>query len=211
MSVTRRKITSVYGDFVSDITRLKRFDAQTQRNFTARGSPSISRWQLYQLTESIFFSSFRTFELFVRDIFLLYTLEKRPRSGRVVKSWLAPRDFLHAEGLIKSSMTHLDWTSPDVVIERTELYLKNGFPIKVPYTSRLSLLRDCKRLRNQIAHSSKEALNEYKKVLQSYYGTLPLSIPRVGAFLLEPDRINPSKHLLIKYLDEYLYLADNLT
>lgn len=128
VAITRRAVSAALKDFQLEIRRLEKFDAENQRNFAAS---VLSQKQLHLLTEAIFFSSFRTYENFVRDIFLLYCMGKTPCSGRKkVKSFLSPLDFCHTENLIKSSMPFLDWSSPDTVIDRSELYLQNGFPIK---------------------------------------------------------------------------------
>lgn len=73
----------------------------------------------------------------MRDVFLLYCLEKRPQTGKKVGSYLKPKSFHHAEQLIQSSMPFLDWVSPETVVSRAELYLDQGFPIKLPVATNL--------------------------------------------------------------------------
>jgi hypothetical protein len=163
------------------------------------------------MTESIFFAAFRAYEGFLGDIFQLYCLEKETRSGRRVRSYLRPRDFNHSGKLLKSSMHFLDWTSPETIIARAETYLEDGFPIKLPYTTKKSILTDLKRLRNQIAHNSHESFVDYKKVLTGYFGTLPLSIPSPGEFLLLSSRPAPKKYNLLFYLDFMKEVAGQLT
>ena len=182
MAVARRAISAALKDFQLEIQRLEKFDAENQKNFAAS---ALSQKQLHLLTEAIFFSSFRTYENFVRDIFLLYCMGKNPFSGRrKVKSFLTPLDFLHAENLIKSAMPFLDWSSPDTIISRSELYLKNGFPIKDAIEPHLIELREFKKIRNHIAHNSTESFGEYVKVLKRHYSVIPLTPPSPGEFLL---------------------------
>lgn len=182
MAVTRRSISAVLSDFQLEISRLEKFDNENQKNFAAS---SLSRKQLHLLTEAIFFSSFRTYENFIRDVFLLYCMGKNPCSGRrKVKSFLNPLDFHHTEDLIKSAMPFLDWSSPDAIIDRSELYLKDGFPIKAAIEPHLANLRDYKKIRNHIAHNSTESFNEFLKVLRKHYSVTPLTPPLPGEFLL---------------------------
>jgi len=215
MPRSRRKVSAVRRDFHAELNRLRRFDAVNQERFSPySGVPQpgrLTRHQLHFLTEAVFFRAFRAYESFVRDVFLLYCLEKRPRSGARVRSSLNPRSFLHAEELIQSSRPFLDWTSPDTVIERAELYLKDGFPIKLPYTTHRETLRDFKKIRNHIAHDSKESLKRYKLVLRKHYRTIPLSIPPPGEFLLVRDRVNPRKYKLLIFFDLMIRLSDDLT
>jgi hypothetical protein len=215
MRITRRKVSAPYQDLVAELDRLLRLDANNQAAFAAgieaRGGIRITRHQLHMMTESIFFTAFRAYECFLGDIFQLYCLEKRPRSGMKVKSYLKPKDFDHAGKLLKSSMQFLDWTSPEIVIKRAETYLDKGFPIKLPYTTHRSTLLDLKRLRNQIAHDSRESINGYMQVLRSHFLMIPLVTPSPGEFLLLPSRINPAKYNLQIYLEFLKNIAAQLS
>jgi len=211
MSSSRRKTSTVLRAFQAEIKRLEKFDSENQLKFTTSGKKgNLSLRQLHLLTEHIFFVGFRTYEGFIRDLFLLYCLEKPHSSGKKVVSYLRPKDFNHAEILIKSSMSFLDWTSPDEVIGRAETYLQNGFPIKLPYESNLQSLREFKHIRNHIAHNSKESLEKFKKVVKGHYGTMPLVIPPPGEFLLIPDKTNPKKYKLLVFFDLMKRIAQQL-
>lgn len=210
----RRKHSAVLNDFHSELRSLERLDAENQRNFsTSTGGSSskgLSQWQLYLLTESIFFSAFRAYENFIRDVFLLYCMEKRPPSGAKARSFLKPKNFNHTERLIQSSMPFLDWTEPDTVLDRAELYLNEGFPVKLPYTTNRETLREFKRIRNHIAHYSKKSLQDYKKVLRQHYGTVPLSIPSPGEFLLASEK-GSRKYKLLTFFDIMRKVSKDLT
>lgn len=207
MAQKRIKISAAYNDFSSQINSLRSFDATNQTNFQ---SNKLSKKQLYFLTESIFFNAFREYENLVRDIFVLYTQEKKRTNGRKVKSYLQPRDFYHAENLIKSSMKFLDWNTPNTIIERSELYLKDGYPIKTPYTTNRTSLVQYKRLRNHIAHNSIESLSGFKKILRSYYGTNPLKIPSLGEYLVLTSKQDATKYHLLEFFDLIEDMADRI-
>jgi len=211
MRIPRRKVSAPYTDLVSEIDRLLRLDEANQVAFSGTRGPRITRHQLHLMTESIFVAAFRMYEGFISDVFLLYCLEKRPRSGRRVKSFLQPKDFFHAGSLIQSSMPFLDWTSPATVIKRAETYLSSGFPIKLPYTSHKEILEDLKRLRNHIAHDSWESLNGYKIVLKRHYLTIPLILPAPGEFLLLPNRTDAARYNLQFYLDTMKDIGGQIT
>lgn len=207
----RRRISAVLRDFQVELERLEKYDSGNQRNFSSNQSNKLSKEQLYLLTESIFFAAFRAYEGFVRDVFLLYCLEKPTVSGRKVKSYIRPKNFAHAEEIIQSSMPFLDWTSPHTVVERAELYLKDGFPIKLAYTSHLNKLTNFKKVRNHIAHNSKESLSTYKKVLKEHYGTIPLHIPTPGEFLLVSEALNSPKYKLLTFFDLVRKISIDIT
>lgn len=210
MSKSRRKLTAALNDFQNEIARLKRFDEDNQSSFN-RSPSGLTKHQLHLLTEAIFFAAYRSYEGFIRDVFLLYCLEKSPSSGRRVRSYLQPKNFNHAEVLIKSSMPFLSWTSPAEVIKRSETYLKDGFPIKLPYSTNNTMLDRFKRIRNHIAHDSSESLNAYKKVLRQHFGTTPLRIPPPGEYLLLIDRNDRSKYYLQSFFESMNQLAISLT
>lgn len=215
MPTSRRRISAVYNDFFNEIRRLEHYDTENQAKFSASvaavGPVKLSKRQLFMLTEAIFFTGYRAYENFLRDIFLLYCMEKKPKSAQVVNSFLDPRDFNHAEMLIQSSMPFLDWSSPSIVINRAELYLAQGFPIKLPISTNQDLLTDYKRLRNHIAHNSKESLDEYKKTIRKHLSTIPLIIPSPGEFLLISERRMPHKYKLLTFFDLMKKLANDIT
>lgn len=196
MSKKRIKISAAYNDFNKELQALKNFDKINQENFQIN---KLSKKQLHLLTESVFFSAFREYENFLRDIFLLYTQEKRNANNDKIESYLRPKDFFHAEKLIQSSMKIIDWNSPDTIIERSELYLKNGFPIKTPYTINRTKFSTYRTLRNHIAHNSTKSIEDYKKVLRAYFGTNPLIIPSVGEYLLKTSKIERRNYNLLDF------------
>lgn len=214
MPSVRRKHSAALRDFRTELDSLERFDAENQAAFSAAtrapGSKKLPQRQLHLLTEAIFFAGFRAYESFVRDVFLLYCMEKKPPSGAKAKSFIKPKNFNHAEDLIQSSMRFLDWTQPDKVIQRAELYLDNGFPVKLPYTTNLEVLRDFKRIRNHIAHDSKPSLEEYRKVLRKHYRTIPLTLPSPGEFLLVPER-HSTRYKLLTFFDLMKKVSNDLT
>jgi hypothetical protein len=196
MAQVRRKHAAVIKDFKKELQRLENFDADNQANFR---TGELSKAQLRLLSEAIFFSAFRAYENYIRDIFILYCLGKSPTGKQKSLCYLQPKTYIHAEHLLQSGMPYLDWTSPDTVIQRAELYLKESVPIKLAYTSNLESLRNCKRLRNHIAHNSKESLRDYKKVLKSHYGIIPLTLPSPGEYLLFSEKKDKSKYKLLTY------------
>lgn len=210
MPIARRKLSAAVRDFRHEMAQLERFDAENQSNFSS-AIRSLSKKQLHFLTEAIFFRAFRSFEGFTRDIFLLYCMGKRTLDGSKVVSHLKPSGFFHAEILIRSSMRFLDWANPDTLIERSEIYLKEGFPIKLPVTSSRESLHDFRKIRNHIAHDSKESLDGYKSVLRRHFRTVPLSIPSPGEFLLVSDRVDPTKYKLLVFFEQLKNLASDLT
>jgi hypothetical protein len=205
----RLKISASVNWFTQEINRLRRFDFDNQKKFNNR---ELTISQLELLVESIFFNSFRSYEGFIREIFILYCMEKKSSKRPHSKSYLQPINFLHAEQLLKSSMDFLDWTSPDTVINRAELCLENGHPVKLPYTINRLHLQDFKKIRNHIAHNSIESEQNFSKVVRTYYnGVTPFVIPNPAKYLMLTSRVNPLNYILLDFFDLMIKMTNDLT
>jgi hypothetical protein len=205
----RIKISAAYNSFIQEIARLERFDYQNHLKFN---NNELTKAQMELMVESIFFAGFRAYEGFIREIFVLYCLEKTTTRKASIKSYLKPKNFEHSELLVKSSMPFLDWTKPETVIERSELYLENGYPIKLPYTTNLQQLKSFKTLRNHIAHNSIESEIQYEKIVRTYYhGVRPLKIPTPGQYLMLTSRTIPGNYLLLDFFGLMKTISIDLT
>ncbi len=197
-----------------ELASLRSLDQKNQKQYggaNRAGKAKLTSAQLYLLTEAIFFAAFRAYEQFLRNVFLLYCCGIKHHKSRIVRSYLQPKNLNHAETLIRSSMPFLDWSRPDTLLERSETYLKNGFPLKTPLAANIEELRDLRRLRNHIAHMSVESLQEYKKILKKHYGTIPLRVPRPGEFLLMPSKKPKTSYYLHEYLGTIESVAKAMT
>lgn len=206
-----RNISTLKKQFVLEIDRLDRLDKRNQADFSAGGTMRLLKNQLESLTEFLFLSGFRAYECFIGLLFAHYCCEAPHSSRKSVHSFLQPKSVMHASQLIKSSMHFIDWSSPDTVISRAELYLKDGFPFKLPFTTHRTNLSSLKKIRNHIAHNSLESLEEYKKVVKDYYSTIPLKIPSPGAFLLLPSKQNRHIYNLQAFFNLMKMLSNELT
>ena len=206
---SRVKISASLNAFEQEINRLERFDYLNQQKFS---SNELSKAQIELLVESIFFTGYRNFEAFIREVFILYCMEKKSSKRPHAKSFLKPKNFAHAEQLIKSSMEFLDWTSPDTVISRAELYLHNGHPIKLPYSSYRQQLKDFKKIRNHIAHNSLESESHFEKVVRTYFhGVRPLVMPSPGAYLMFTSRQVNTNYILLDFFNLMKQISSDLT
>jgi len=196
----------------TEFKTLRLFDDKNQNIFSGGSSAKgLTKSQMFYLTEAIFFASFRCYEQFLRNVFLLYCCGRQSSGRKSVRSYLQPKNIKHAEMLVKSSMPFLDWSSPDVLIERTESYLKDGYPMKIPLSTNIENLRDLKKIRNHIAHMSRESTSDFTRVVRSHYGTRPLNLPRPGEYLLLSCRNNSSTYYLEKYMKVMEDVAEKVT
>ena len=186
----------------TEFRTLRALDDKNQELFARASSVrGLTKTQMLLMTEAVFFAAFRTYEQFLRNVFLLYCCGIQSSGRKLVRSFLHPKTIQHAEKLLKSSMPFLDCSSPDTLIERAEAYLKDGHPLKISISTNLDSLRTLKKVRNHIAHMSTESMAEFKKVLKTHYGTIPLKLLRPGEFLLLPSKHDPTSYYLRSYMD----------
>lgn len=206
----RIKISASYNDFVKSIESLAKLDKDNQSRISS--SNGLSKDQFAMLTEGVYFSAYRSFETFIEEIFILYSQGKASILGKKPKTYLNPRDYNHAYELIKSSKAYLEWNNPDHVIGRAETYLKDGGPVKQVVAANRVVLNDMRKIRNHIAHNSKESFSQYQKVIMNHFRTLPLKIPRPGEYLvMMVPRSSPPTHYLLFYLENLKRIAKDLT
>lgn len=190
-----------YTEFQFEITGLFLLEQRTQEQNLA-----LHKSQVATINEAILIRGFRAYENLLERAFLHYAQGQPTLSNTPVVSFLSPRDEEHAHDMVKSSQTFLEWNKPDIVIERAECYLDQGGPIKQVITAKREVLSDIRRVRNHIAHNSRQSLEEFKKVVRNYNQTLPLVIPTSGEFLNSHiTRKQKSSSVLKFYLNE---LAD---
>ena len=210
----RRAVSAPYREFSEEICRLKRLDTENQNRLALSvGNPGqgrISKRQLDLLSEGVFLATFRSFENMIEDIFLLYVLEKSTISGKKPSSYLRPKNFDHCRSIIKSSQPYIDWSDPDQIVKRAELFLKSGEPVKSHVAANLSFLREVKWVRNHVAHGSTESRKKYQKVLQDRLLAVPLRIPTVGEFLNMPIRTDRHTYHLRQYMERISQIAHDL-
>lgn len=153
------------------------------------------------IAESILFHAYRTYEEFIESVFLDYCLGAQTNNNQAVKSFLRPKNQDHARELIRALEKFIEWDA-DRTIQRAELFLEDGFPIKNAIVLHKSVLVDIRKIRNYIAHSSKEAENKYNQVIKNAFGTAPLEMPFCGQFLRLYN--NKTKDLYLTYYTEVL-------
>lgn len=202
----RIKISAASRDFDNMLKSIKRLDAKNQARFNiAIGRPKadqITQQQLWMLTEGLLVQAFRAYEKFLAEVFTLLTQGKTNSVGQNAVSYINPVSFEHAQKMLQSAMPFLEWNSVDSVILRADTYLKDGFPIKLPLTANLTLLREIRHIRNHIAHDSNESRRKFLSVVSNRLPTVPSRKPSAGEFLnmTDPNGVQ-SQYFLETYLD----------
>ena len=210
----RRKFQTAHRALEGELLRLIRIDIENQRRrSTTAGRPSageISPKQLYLLNESVFFAAYRAFENYMEECFILYTMGVANLSGFCANSYLASRNYNKNREIIKSGNRYLDWNTPETLISRSELLLKDGEPVKSVLVAKTAPMRRLKRIRNHIAHNSEESLLDFKKVLRAELSALPISLPSAGEFLQMRLPRSRTERFLQHFIQEMRLIGSDL-
>jgi hypothetical protein len=195
------KLSDLHSTYISKLARLIAIDKEYQ----AIQFSSVS--VLNTSIEYVFLDGYKCWENFIEEIFISYTTYNKPISGKTPESFLKPTNEEHALDLLKLEKTYLDWTSPDNIIKRAEICFKSHQIITQPIQQCLSDLRDAKKIRNCIAHGSKESNRIFNGVCRQNLGKI-FNSP--GEYLnhSSPDKVN---HYNIYYLNLFKNLVSLLS
>lgn len=182
--------------------------ARQLRTSANSAQPALPISENHFFYESVFLRVFRAYENYLERIFISYTQQEPTLAGVGVLSFVTPSDKDHARKLITSSMPFLDWTSPQNVISRAEVYLQNGGPIKLATSTNQAFLVQTKKIRNHISHNSEESQIPYLKVLNELLLTTPIVIPTPGELLSMVPTKGPSKN--VEILEYYIKKFESL-
>lgn len=203
--VERRRVSTAFEEFNAELKRLESLDDLNQeRYFPGPGRPGklrLSAGQMHLLTEAILTRAFSKYEEFIEQVFVLYCQGRPDLSGARVGSYIVPRNAQHARAMLKAGMAFLEWNSPDKVIGRCETYLHKDSPIFLAISTHQTRLTHIRRVRNAIAHSSSEAINQFQRTVRDELGAAPLRPMSPGHFLIMTDRRAPRAQY---YLRSYI-------
>ena len=187
-------------EFTGTVTLIK--SLRTKANDPNANISAPERFLLY---EAIFLRVFRAYENLLEETFVSYLVGEQSASGNAVPCFVTPRDRDHARAIVTSSQPFLDWTSPPVVITRSETYINGGDPVRSAITASQQYLQIAKKLRNHIAHNSRESTQEFRKVVQEFLLTLPVQLPSAGELLAQRPARGPANRMeVLEYFIEKL-------
>lgn len=120
------------------------------------------------LAEAVAFRLFRLQERLVRVFFLNSCVMTRSPSNNSIKSKLRCKDWATAEEILKAGNRFLDWGHPTNTKNIANLIFQNGYPVSDLIASHESSLIDLQRIRNYIAHDSREAKTAFIRTTKNY-------------------------------------------
>src|SRR5271165_4142210 len=133
--------------------------------------------------EALFLRAFTAYENDVERLFLHYVTGGTTLQGITANSYLRITDEALARKLTKAGYKFLSWAKPQEIRVTAENYIENGWPISDMMNAKAQDLADCERIRNRIAHNSREALIRFNTVQRNLLNTERLFPISPGQFL----------------------------
>ncbi len=156
-----KSILSAEG-LVSDVRKLERVRTSTRQGV-------LHSKRVARIAELAFMGMFAAWEEFLEDTFIRYLAGASDSGpgGPILKLGKS-EDMKHAYKVLSGKpdfnpeKNTMSWTSPQVVIERAEVFFAGGRPYKQCLAANRSLLEQAKHIRNRTAHSSDRCRRQFK-------------------------------------------------
>ena len=162
-------ISSAEG-LVADVRKLERVKTSIHEG-------TLHSKRVARIAELAFMGIFAAWEEFLEDTFIRYLAG----ASNAASKWPVLRlgkseDMKHAYKVLSGKpgfnreKDTMSWTSPQVVIERAEVFFAGGRPYKPCLAADQSLLVQAKHIRNRTAHSSDRCRKQFKTTALSLLG-----------------------------------------
>ena len=133
------------------------------------------------LTESVVLQLFGRWERFLESIFIEYMCGGKSANGSAAVRYVFPTGAEHAYQLVQNVNAYPDWADLEKVSKNANNFFENGGPFGVLNTMKAEI-NAIRKVRNAIAHTSKNATEKFEDLVRGKVGYLP-------------ERITPAKFL----------------
>lgn len=148
-----------------DVTKFKEFRKGKYR--------PILKLRIHSIVELSFLKLFISWEQFLEHAFTRYMCGARTSSRFSPERFVQPKTLEHALNIIKQERHYVDWTVGSEVIQKAELYFRDGEPFASALGGSLAQLDEMKKIRNRIAHSSKDSEEKFQSLVRQKLGYNP--------------------------------------
>jgi len=160
------------------------------------GFPQI---QIEIIAEMAFLRVFMAWENFLEESFIRYLVGAASPAGYCPERFVNPPNMVIAEKLIKGEREYVRWNSASDVINRSDLFFKDGEPYKNVLQGATTELNEMNTIRNRIAHKSTYSKNKFTDFVRRTFGHRIRGMTP-GRFLLTPKDASSR----ITYFDHYV-------
>lgn len=156
----------------------------SQRLITKIRDLGLPQIQLEIIVELAFLRIFIAWENFLEGSFIRYLMGAKSPSGYKPKAFVNPYNMEHALNFISQGKDYVKWNSASDVIDRSDVFFKNGEPFKNTLEASTTDLNEMNTIRNRIAHKSKSSQEKFNSLIRFKFGH-GIRGMTPGRFLLE--------------------------
>ena len=165
----------------------KRFNSEVKKSFNLikivyNRKPPLKPKYVFLIVELSFLKIYLAWEQFLEDSFVRYMMGGTTKSGFKIRSYVNPKNMVHAREIINEGRNYSKWDYDDV-IRKTSHFFVNGGPYKRTLQPMFSYLKEMSDIRNSIAHGSNYSIERFKSIVRSKIKYAPPNITP-GEFLL---------------------------
>jgi len=147
------------------------------------------------IAEAICFKLFRVQERLTRSFFLHCCTAPETLAGKKIKAKLVCPDFDVAEAILKGQGRFIEWGKVEEIKKLSNLIFEKGYPVSDFLVPNSQIMSDLHKIRNYIAHDSKEARSKFVGVAKSYIRVEDEVPEQAGVLLLYRKRPSDSNFL----------------
>jgi hypothetical protein len=159
---------------------------------------ALPNFQAALISELAFLRCFLAWEVFLEEAFYQYILGRAAPDGTQYARYLQPRNMTHAKQVIRGGRAFVTWTDTRSIIDRAEMFLRDGEPFATALGNASSDFADMVKIRNRIAHRSDRATADFLELVRRTLGSVPQGMSP-GRFLRGTDPANAARRF-----DNYL-------
>jgi hypothetical protein len=149
------------------------FDADLNRATALTRAVALPHFQAALISELAFLRCFLAWEVLLEESFYQYALGRPAPSGARFPCYLTPNSMEHAKQVIRGGRGFVTWTDSSRIIERAEMFLRDGEPYATALGTISSDLADMVKIRNRIAHRSERATEDFLALVRRKRGYVP--------------------------------------
>lgn len=136
------------------------------------------------MVELAYMRVFLAWETFLEEAFILYMTGATAPRVRAPRRYVLPPSRVWAEKAVTEGKEYAKWDAQNVA-SRALRYFADGRPFTDLLRGNQTLFDEAAKIRNAVAHESKNARAKFETVVRSKLGALPPNVT-VGGFLCTP-------------------------
>lgn len=168
-------IRSVFESRINEADQFVQRCRQSRHGTTNRAA--LTRDQLEWSAELALLKLVLGSERFFEMALTFYVLGERSPKGYKPRRLKIVTSSVHGMlEVFRGDQAFVGWNSPDVIISRSERWLRGGEPFQTTLSGASQILNYLVKMRNVVAHESDTAFEKYQKATRALYGGMPKRI-----------------------------------